>query len=115
MVVLSLIKTDFSLHLFLFVAKKAFIFITLGQMDPQHIIPCTHKKRATPFCPRNDFLSRNIFAANINETVTDEAIQSHYGPETVMAVVRRAGVETEYKLSNVPVAEKLEKFMEDVK
>ena len=53
--------------------------------------------------------------ANINETVTDEAIQSHYGPETVMAVVRRAGVETEYKLSNVPVAEKLEKFMEDVK
>ena len=53
--------------------------------------------------------------ANINETVTDEAIQSHYGPDTVMAVVTKSGVASEYKLSNVPVAEKLEKFMEDVK
>ena len=53
--------------------------------------------------------------ANINETVTDEAIQSHYGPDTVMAVVTKGGVASEYKLSNVPVAEKLEKFMEGVK
>lgn len=53
--------------------------------------------------------------ANINETMTDEAIQSHYGPDTIMATVTKAGKESEYKLSNVPVAEKLEKFMEDVK
>ncbi len=32
-----------------------------------------------------------------------------------MATVKKGGEVTEYKLSNVPVAEKLEKFMEDVK
>jgi len=47
--------------------------------------------------------------------MTDEAIQSHWGPETVMATVVKEGKPFEYKLSNVPVAEKLEKFMEDVK
>ena len=52
---------------------------------------------------------------NINETMTDEAIQSHYGLDTIMATVTRKGVPAEFKLSNVPVAEKLEKFMEDVK
>lgn len=52
---------------------------------------------------------------NINDAMTDEAIQSHYGPDTVMATVRKKGESQEYKLSNVPVAEKLEKFMEDVK
>ena len=57
------------------------------------------------------------FTANINETMTDEAIQTHYGRGTVMATVRRRtdGQMIEYKLSDFPVAEKLEKFMEDVK
>ena len=55
------------------------------------------------------------FPANINETMTDEAIQSHYGLDTTMARVTKGGQVTDYKLSNVPVAEKLEKFMEDVK
>lgn len=55
------------------------------------------------------------FLGNINEAVTDEAIQSHYGLDTVMATLTKGGVNQEFKLSNVPVAEKLEKFMEDVK
>merc|ERR1712223_1469438 len=55
--------------------------------------------------------------APMNETMTDEAIQTHYGRDTVMANVRRRtdGKIIEYKLSDFPVAEKLEKFMEDVK
>merc|ERR1712223_1998349 len=55
--------------------------------------------------------------APINETMTDEAIQTHYGRDTVMATVKRMsdGKIIEYKLSDFPVAEKLEKFMEDVK
>jgi len=55
--------------------------------------------------------------APINETMTDEAIQTHYGRDTVMAAVKRIsdGKIVEYKLSDFPVAEKLEKFMEDVK
>jgi len=55
--------------------------------------------------------------APINETMTDEAIQTHYGRDTVMAAVKRIsdGRIVEYKLSDFPVAEKLEKFMEDVK
>ena len=59
----------------------------------------------------------SLIAANINETMTDEAIQTHYGRDTVMAAVKRMsdGKIIEYKLSDFPVAEKLEKFMEDVK
>ena len=46
----------------------------------------------------------------MNETMTDEAIQTHYGRDTVMANVRRRtdGKIIEYKLSDFPVAEKLE-------
>ena len=49
--------------------------------------------------------------------MTDEAIQGHYGKTNVMATVKRIsdGEIIEYKLSDFPVAEKLEKFMEDVK
>lgn len=52
-----------------------------------------------------------------NETMTDEAIQGHYGKDNVMAHVKRIsdGKVIEYKLSDFPVSEKLEKFMEDVK
>jgi len=47
--------------------------------------------------------------------MTDEAIQSHYGPDVVLASVVKESKEYVYKLSDVPVSEKLEKFMEDVK
>jgi hypothetical protein len=49
--------------------------------------------------------------------MTDEAIQTHYGRDTIMAAVKRRidSRIVEYKLSDFPVAEKLEKFMEDVK
>ncbi len=47
--------------------------------------------------------------------MTDEAIQSHYGLDSIMATVKKCDKEIEYKLADVPVAEKLEKFMEDVK
>ena len=54
--------------------------------------------------------------ANINETMTDEAILTHYGKETVMATVTKSdGTVSKYKLSDFPGGEKLEKFMEDVK
>ena len=52
---------------------------------------------------------------SINETMTDEAIQSHYGLDSIMATVTKGGKATDFKLADVPVAEKLEKFMEDVK
>jgi hypothetical protein len=58
---------------------------------------------------------RLFLTANPNETMTDEAIQSHYGPDVVLATIVKEGTMYEYKLSNVPVSEKLEKFMEDVK
>ena len=55
--------------------------------------------------------------ANANaDTVTDEAIQLQYGPETVMATMKkRDGKDLEYKYKDFSVAEKLGKFMEDVK
>ena len=57
-----------------------------------------------------------LVSANINETMTDEAILTHYGKDTIMATVTKSnGTIYEYKLSDFPVGEKLEKFMEDVK
>nr|XP_022915989.1 nuclear receptor-binding protein homolog isoform X2 [Onthophagus taurus] len=58
----------------------------------------------------------NKSAANITETITDELMQRVYRPEVVIAEVRygdRIGKQT--KLSDVHSAEKLEKFIEDVK
>ena len=68
------------------------------------------------------FLNKNapfsfLSLANANtDTVTDEAIQLQYGPDTVMAVMKKSdGKDLEFRLIDFPVAEKLGKFMEDVK
>ncbi|TRY61577.1 hypothetical protein TCAL_01472 [Tigriopus californicus] len=52
---------------------------------------------------------------NINETMDDDATKAHYSSQTVKAAVLKSGEQKEFKLSDFPVAEKLEKFMEDVK
>lgn len=54
--------------------------------------------------------------ANISETITDEVMRRLFGPDIVVAEIihsDRPGVQT--KMSDVPLAEKLEKFVEDVK
>ncbi|XP_046478095.1 nuclear receptor-binding protein [Neodiprion pinetum] len=55
-------------------------------------------------------------ATNISETITDEVLQRLYGPDTVVAEVRYAD-RSPYQIrsSDIQVAEKLEKFVEDVK
>ena len=57
-----------------------------------------------------------VMIANTNtDTVTDEAIQL-MRPDTVIAIMRkRDGKDLEYKYKDFSVAEKLGKFMEDVK
>lgn len=56
--------------------------------------------------------------ANISETITDELMQKlYYGPDIVVAETEHP-FETggqQIRLCDVPVAEKLEKFVEDVK
>ena len=47
--------------------------------------------------------------------MTDEAIQKHYGVDSVIATFQRGGELKEYRLASVTNNEKLEKFMEDVK
>lgn len=57
-----------------------------------------------------------FFAANISETITDELMQRWYGPDTIVAEIRRrSGPPIQMKMSDVPITEKLEKFVEDVK
>jgi len=52
----------------------------------------------------------------INESITEEAIHRYYGNNAIMASVNHEeNPETTFKLSDFPVHEKLEKFMEDVK
>lgn len=45
----------------------------------------------------------------------DEMIPPMYKPEVVLADIQRSGEPIEFKLADVPSAEKLEKFVEDVK
>ena len=50
------------------------------------------------------------------ESITDEVVQRLYGPDVVVAEIchpDRPGVQM--KMCDVPVTEKLEKFVEDVK
>lgn len=70
-----------------------------------------------------------VFVANISETITDEVLNRHYGPEVVVAEIKKVppadgdgGEESdqssnhvEWRMSDVPISEKLEKFVEDVK
>lgn len=61
-------------------------------------------------------ICNSIFAANISETITDEVLQRLYGPDTVVAEVKYQGLPPQQiRLSDIPVTEKLEKFVEDVK
>lgn len=73
-----------------------------------------------------------FIAANISETITDEVLNRHYGPDVVVAEIikpLKSPVENEgeeegsdqsnqnvqFRISDVNVPEKLEKFVEDVK
>ena len=51
----------------------------------------------------------------MNETIDDETMKAHYSSTGVKASIVKGGVVKEYKLSDVPNAEKLEKYLEDVK
>lgn len=65
------------------------------------------------------FINRLIFSissANISETITDEVLQRLYGPDTVVAEIKyQSRPSQQIRLSDIPVTEKLEKFVEDVK
>lgn len=52
---------------------------------------------------------------NFSETIIDEMMQRLYKPNTVLATINRQNDPIEFTLSNVTAAEKLEKFVEDVK
>jgi nuclear receptor-binding protein len=56
---------------------------------------------------------------SISDSISDEVLHRHYGPENVVAEIRhRRGSDDQciqYRMSDVPVSEKLEKFVEDVK
>ncbi|XP_044271544.1 nuclear receptor-binding protein homolog [Tribolium madens] len=55
-------------------------------------------------------------SANISETITDELMQRWYGPDMIVAEIRRkSGPPVHMKMSDIPITEKLEKFVEDVK
>lgn len=57
-----------------------------------------------------------LFSANISETITDEVLQRLYGPDTIVAELRfKNRPPQEIRFSDIPVVEKLEKFVEDVK
>lgn len=53
---------------------------------------------------------------SISETITDEVTQRLFGPDVVVAeIVHPGGSCVQMRMADIPVAEKLEKFVEDVK
>ncbi|CAO1312609.1 unnamed protein product [Diamesa serratosioi] len=54
-------------------------------------------------------------APNFSDTITDEMMRRLYKPDVVLADIPRSSDPVEFKLADVPAAEKLEKFLEDVK
>ena len=57
-----------------------------------------------------------ILANTNNDTVSEDSITVKYGSDTIMASMKKSdGKDLEFKLADFPVAEKLGKFMEDVK
>lgn len=56
-----------------------------------------------------------LFPANISETITDELMQRWYGPDVVVADMKRGGDVVKMKMADVAITEKLEKFVEDVR
>jgi nuclear receptor-binding protein len=57
----------------------------------------------------------SFFVANFSDTITDEMMRRRYKPDVVLADIPRESNPVEFKLADVPAAEKLEKFLEDVK
>lgn len=62
----------------------------------------------------NSLLSFRL-AANFSETLIDEMMQRCYKPDAVVAEITRTADAVEMRLTDVPTAEKLEKFVEDVR
>ncbi|XP_031349844.1 nuclear receptor-binding protein homolog isoform X3 [Photinus pyralis] len=61
-------------------------------------------------------LAKNTGNSNISETITDELMQRIYSPDVIVAVINHLDKPaTQIKMSDVQGAEKLEKFVEDVK
>lgn len=56
-----------------------------------------------------------VYLENFSETIIDEMMPRMYKPEVVLADIQRPSEPIEFKLADVPSAEKLEKFVEDVK
>lgn len=61
------------------------------------------------------FFFFRLLSANFSDTITDEMMRRRYKPDVVLADIPRASSPVEFKLADVPTAEKLEKFLEDVK
>ncbi|XP_057371956.1 nuclear receptor-binding protein-like isoform X2 [Daphnia carinata] len=61
--------------------------------------------------------SVNTFCkANISETICDKVVQRHFGPGIIVAEVNYTNSPpVQFTMADIPVAEKLEKFVEDVK
>ena len=54
--------------------------------------------------------------ANISETICDKVVQRHFGPGIIVAEVNYTNSPTvQFTMADIPVTEKLEKFVEDVK
>lgn len=81
-----------------------------------HCLLNTARKRADRR-QRRSISDKNIFplAANFSDTITDEMMRRRYKPDVVLADIPRVNDPVEFKLADVPTAEKLEKFLEDVK
>ncbi|KAI9560656.1 hypothetical protein GHT06_011606 [Daphnia sinensis] len=68
------------------------------------------------FCQFLGILVNTFCKANISETICDKVVQRHFGPGIIVAEVNYTNSPpVQFTMADIPVAEKLEKFVEDVK
>ena len=90
-------------------------FTTFGFDSVAH--PSPTNPAATWFFANFWAILVNTFCkANISETICDKVVQRHYGPGIIVAEVNYASfAPVQFTMADIPVTEKLEKFVEDVK
>lgn len=84
--------------------------------EPSHI-PVSHQPHFhLIFCRFWGILVNTFCKANISETICDKVVQRHFGPGIIVAEVNfTISPPVQFTMADIPVAEKLEKFVEDVK
>lgn len=97
-----------------YINLELFWFIKLNSWKNQWVFQILNFVFFIDYCPPHQSCFLFFFSANISETISDEVV---YGSDVILAEIRHSDGRPPFqmKMADVPITEKLEKFVEDVK